>query len=107
MSGPGFLLYRCRLCHALERSPRVPELIRALTLLAMGDPLPREWGIIYRGATDVHACAGGSTAGIADLIGGRTEADFAAAVVKSEPTAAIRAKRAMTGDDDDDGDDGA
>lgn len=84
----GHLLYRCRVCSNLDRAPHVPDLARALALIASGRPLPKSWGCT-RALHDVHKCAGGSL-GIADLIGG--DPDGRPAAGKPEMTAAVRAK---------------
>jgi hypothetical protein len=85
---PGRLLYRCRACGTLDRSVHVPDLVRALALLALGKPLPRSWGVVPHALHDLHVCSGGSL-GVADLIGGDPDTR---GVPKPEPTAATRAK---------------
>lgn len=55
--GPGVLLHRCRLCHALLERP-VPNLVAAV-----GEDID-SWNL-HR----LHDCGGGKV-GVADLIGG-------------------------------------
>jgi hypothetical protein len=67
---PGILLYRCRLCGAVESSTGVPDLFTALLYLKGDDSLPPGWGPDVVRDTDLHQCGDGRL-GVSDLIGGQ------------------------------------
>lgn len=66
MGKPGVLLYRCRLCGEIERSPHVPDVEEALCCLVVDGAYSTEGSTATM--LTMHYCGSGRV-GIADLIG--------------------------------------
>ncbi len=72
MNNPGKIVYKCRRCGCLENSTHVPNVDKAVILIAKGIEMPKEWGPLSPGMTSIHACKDGNI-GVSDLIGGITD----------------------------------
>ncbi len=64
----GYLRYRCRMCGTDYSDREVPDIARALTIIAHEARFtaPEEWARNLPGLVDVHACSPNEL-GIADL----------------------------------------
>ena len=71
MAKGGVLLYRCRLCQAVDGLTHVPDVLVAVSRIADDDTTPRAWGPTAR-RLDTHWCGDGRV-GVSDLIGGRED----------------------------------
>ena len=65
----GKLLYKCRLCGAVDSNTYVPDIQLAILCILNGYPKPEQWVGMLPSASSTHLCEDGKT-GVADLIGG-------------------------------------